>query len=133
MYIRVNPASSTPLYSQVVEQIKHAVASGRLRSGDQLPSVREMAIDLRINPNTVAKAYRELERDGVVQARQGSGVFVADQAPVLQKGERLKIAARHMDQAIVQAVNLALDPEDIKTLFADRLEKINGRKPKARE
>ena len=130
MFIRVNPSSSTPIYNQVVDQVKHAVAAGRLKTGDQLPSVRELAIELRINPNTVAKAYRELEQGGVVLARQGSGGFIADRPPTISKTERLKIAEQHVDQAIVQSMSLALEGKEIKDLFLERLEKFNG--PRAR-
>ena len=75
---RSNPASGVPVYVQLIEQVEHAVDVGALRPGDQLPTIRRVAEDLVINPNTVAKAYRDLERDGVIELRQGAGAFVAE-------------------------------------------------------
>lgn len=78
MTVSVDPKKPMPIYAQVVEQIRHAVATGRLRCGDQLPTVRQMAVELRINPNTVARAYMELERAGVIATHQGRGTFVRE-------------------------------------------------------
>jgi GntR family transcriptional regulator len=77
MIIKPNPSLGVPIYLQLVAQVKHAVETGALRPGDQLPSIRPLAEELVINANTVAKAYRELEREGVVELRQGAGAFVA--------------------------------------------------------
>ena len=78
MLFRSNPASGVPVYLQLIEQVKHAIDIGALRPGDQLPAIRRVAEDLVINPNTVAKAYRELEHEGVIELRQGSGAFVSE-------------------------------------------------------
>ncbi|HEX7235542.1 MAG TPA: GntR family transcriptional regulator [Gammaproteobacteria bacterium] len=78
MIIKPNPSLGVPIYLQLVEQVKHAIETGALRAGDQLPSIRPLAEELVINANTVAKAYRELEREGVVELKQGAGAFVAD-------------------------------------------------------
>ena len=78
MIIKPNPSLGVPIYLQLVEQVKHAIETGALRSGDQLPGIRPLAEELVINANTVAKAYRELEREGVVELRHGAGAFVAD-------------------------------------------------------
>src|SRR5262245_10835816 len=75
---RLNPSSGTPLYLQLVEQLKHLIETGAIRAGEQLPSVRRMAEDLLINPNTVVRAYRDLEAEGIVVLKHGSGVFVRD-------------------------------------------------------
>ena len=78
MLFRPNPASGVPVYLQLIEQVKHAIDVGALSPGDQLPAIRRVAEDLVINPNTVAKAYRELEHEGVIELRQGSGAFVSE-------------------------------------------------------
>src|SRR5438874_10778561 len=78
MLLRPNPSSGVPIYLQLMEQVKHAIETGALRSGEQLPGIRPLAEELVINVNTVAKAYRELEHEGVVELRHGSGAFVSD-------------------------------------------------------
>src|SRR5688572_31999663 len=82
MIIKPNPSLGVPIYLQLVEQVKHAIETGALRPGDQLPSIRPLAEELVINANTVAKAYRELESEGVIELRQGAGAFVAARARV---------------------------------------------------
>jgi len=77
----LNPSSGIPVYLQLREQILHAISLGELRPGDQLPTVREVAVDLSINPNTVNRAYAELERDGVLHSTRGRGTFIAESAP----------------------------------------------------
>lgn len=84
----ITTSSTTPIFRQIVEQVRTAVATGKLVTGDGLPSVRALASELVVNPNTVAKAYAELCRDGVTEARRGRGVFVARQRQVLSKAER---------------------------------------------
>jgi len=77
---QLDPTSGVPVYRQIVDQVQGAVASGRLKAGDQLPTIRKVAVDLAINPNTVSRSYRELEQSGTVETQQGSGCFVAEQA-----------------------------------------------------
>jgi GntR family transcriptional regulator len=89
MTIRLNPLSGTPLYVQLVEHLKHSVETGAIKAGDQLPSVRKMAEDLLINPNTVVRAYRELEHLGLVETRHGEGTFVAAGAQRLARASAL--------------------------------------------
>src|SRR5262249_13585923 len=89
MALRLNPASGVPLYLQLIEHGKHSIDTGAMRAGEQLPSVRQMAEDLLINPNTVARAYRELEHEGVIELRHGSGAFIREsivpRAKLMQK------------------------------------------------
>jgi GntR family transcriptional regulator len=80
MLFRPNPSSGVPIYLQLMEQVKHAIETGALRPGDQLPGIRPLAEELVINPNTVAKAYRELEHEGVIELRHGAGAFVSGNA-----------------------------------------------------
>ncbi len=81
MGIRIDTKSGVPFYRQIIEQVKFAIARGDLKPGDQLPTVRQLAVDLSINPNTVIRAYRELELAGVLETQQGSGTFVGTQKP----------------------------------------------------
>ncbi|PYS45305.1 MAG: GntR family transcriptional regulator, partial [Acidobacteria bacterium] len=74
MVLRLNPSSGVPLYLQLIEQVKHAIETGAIRAGEQLPSVRKMAEDLVINPNTVARAYRDLEHEGIIELKHGIGI-----------------------------------------------------------
>ena len=99
MLFRPNPSSGVPIYLQLMEQVKHAIETGALRPGDQLPGMRPLAEELVINPNTVAKAYRELEHEGVIELRHGAGAFVSGTA-----GSTTKVADKvRAGQAIVAA------------------------------
>ena len=114
MLFRPNPASGVPIYLQLIEQVKHAIATGALRGGEQLPGIRRVAEELVINPNTVAKAYRELEHDGVIELRQGSGAFVAESARARKAYDR---AGPVMAAAIERLRGLGLGDEEIRRLF----------------
>src|SRR5579862_1140389 len=98
MLFRPNPASGVPIYLQLMEQVKHAVETGALRAGEQLPGIRPLAETLVINPNTVAKAYRELQHEGVIELRHGAGAFIAARAGARKQTDRIRGA-----QAIVTA------------------------------
>src|SRR6266567_929998 len=98
MLFRPNPSLGVPIYLQLMEQVKHAVETGALRAGEQLPGIRPLAEELVINPNTVAKAYRELEHEGVIELRHGAGAFVSEQARAKKATETLRAG-----QAIVAA------------------------------
>src|SRR5262247_1264728 len=90
MVFRPNPSSGVPIYLQLMEQVKHGIETGALRPGDQLPAIRPLAEELVINPNTVAKAYRELEHDGVIELRHGAGAFVARTPVTPQVTDKLR-------------------------------------------
>ncbi len=99
MWFHIDPASGVPIYLQIVQQIRSAVATGVLEEGETLPSVRELAVELAVNPNTVAKAYRELQRDGVISVARGSGTYVSTTPPSVSRtevAERLRSAARRV-------------------------------------
>src|SRR5215469_14300252 len=98
MQLRVNPASGVPLYLQLMEQVKHAVDTGAIRAGEQLPSVRQMAEDLMIKPNTVARAYRELEHEGIIDLKHGSGAFVQDS--MVARAKLMRKAQTVLDSAM---------------------------------
>src|SRR5262249_28867305 len=90
MLFRPNPSSGVPIYLQLMEQVKHSIETGALRPGEQLPGIRRLEEELVINPNTVAKAYRELEHEGVIELRQGAGAFVSGTARVRQAADKLR-------------------------------------------
>src|SRR6185295_5329648 len=120
MDLLVDAASHTPIYEQVVAQVRALVASGRLLAGERLPSVRGLAERLLINPNTVARAYRELERDGVVVSRQGHGVFVNDQASPFRAAQRRRMLATSIDRLFAEAAQLGLEPAEVVELVRQR-------------
>jgi GntR family transcriptional regulator len=131
MLFRPNPASGVPVYLQLIEQVKHAIDVGALRPGDQLPAIRRVAEDLVINPNTVAKAYRELEHEGVIELRQGSGAFVSE------NGRAGRVARVRTAQPVLQAVlerliTAGLTPEEIRRLFEAELLRLADR-PRTRK
>ena len=81
MIFHINPSSGVPLYLQLIEQVKHAVETGALRPGDQLPTIRQLSEQVVMNPNTVVRAYRQLDQEGIIEMRHGSGAFVSSAAP----------------------------------------------------
>ncbi len=121
MWFKINPASGIPIYLQIGQQIKTAVASGALQPGDQLPSVRELALELTINPNTAAKAYQELEREGIITTIRGKGTFIANQETPLNSKANLELLNHNIDRLIIDALNMRLDLQELKELIDKRL------------
>jgi GntR family transcriptional regulator len=111
MDIHISPNDGVPIYLQIVNQVKYLVASGRLAPGEELPPIRALADRLLVNPNTVAKAYRELQREGVVENRRTAGTYVSDAGSPLARRERLKILAERVDALLAEArqMNFSLD------------------------
>jgi GntR family transcriptional regulator len=122
MLIQLNFKSGKPVYLQVVDQVKAAAASGALRAGEPLPSIRPLAEQLRVNRNTVAKAYAELEGQGVIETLPGRGCFLKENHSPFRKDVRLKMVAEEIDAAIVQAHHLRVENKDFLALVKDRLE-----------
>ena len=106
MEFQCDPTSRVPIYRQLMDQIRQAVARGRLRPGSRLPSVRVLSRELVVNPNTVARAYTELEREGVLNTRQGLGVFVAEPQADLSAAARRERLAEALDRFLTEAVHL---------------------------
>jgi len=128
MIAHVNFKSGVPVYQQIVQQVKSAAASGALRPGDALPSVRALAEDLRINRNTAARAYSELESEGVIETRQGAGCFLkANGAPQLRKAVRSDRLAGELDAVIVAAHHLQIADDELRSLLDERLEAFRER------
>ncbi len=111
--IKISYAGGVPIYRQIVNQIKQLVASGRLAVGSELPAIRKLAQGIVVNPNTVAKAYKELEHQGVIYAKQGAGCFVSDKASPLSKQERSRILSEYVQQLLTQAHQLQFSYTDI--------------------
>src|ERR1041384_8883945 len=100
MILRPNPSSGVPIYLQIMEQVKHGIETGALRPGDQLPGIRPLAEELVINPNTVAKAYRELEHEGVIELRHGAGAFVTAHARAQKTADAFRAAPTILAPAV---------------------------------
>ena len=119
MALRLDSASGTPLYLQLVRHLRHSIETGALQAGEQLPSVRNMAEDLVINPNTVVRAYRELEQEGFVVLKHGSGVFVRDS--VVPRTNLMRKAEPVLRRAVTRLESFGLDEEEIRRLMENEL------------
>lgn len=119
--VRISTGSPVPIYRQIVDQIAHAVAAGALVPDDQLPSVRELAETLVLNPNTVARAYGELVREGVAESRQGRGVFITRRRQIYIRAERLRRLEAALDGLVNEAVFLDFSPDEIREALDRRL------------
>lgn len=129
MLFKPNPSSGVPIYLQLMEQIKHAVETGALMPGEQLPGIRKVAEDLVMNPNTVAKAYRELEHEGVIELRQGAGAFVAGVArgrggQAEARAEQLRRALPAVRGLLAKLAELGLTEEEMRRLFEGELTRL---------
>ena len=120
MLLKPNPSSGVPIYLQLMEQIKHAVETGALRAGEQLPGIRKLAEELVINPNTIAKVYRELEHEGVVELRQGAGAFIAERKEAVARPQILR-ALPLIKNLIEKLAALNLSEEEMRRLFEAEL------------
>ena len=121
MLLRPNPSLGVPIYLQLMEQVKHAIETGALRAGEQLPGIRPLAEELVINLNTVAKAYRELEHEGVVELRQGAGAFVVRRERTRKATDTLLAAQAIVAAAIRQLHSRGVNDEEIRRLFEAEL------------
>jgi GntR family transcriptional regulator len=131
MLFAVNFKSSKPVYLQLVDQVKAAAASGAVRVGEMLPSIRPLAEELRVNRNTVAKAYAELEAQGVIETRAGKGCFVRPNHSPLRKDVRRKALAESLDEAVVQAHHLQVGRADFLRLAEERYDALEGERARA--
>src|SRR5580704_17159847 len=114
MLFRPNPALGVPIYLQLIEQVKHAIETGALRAGEQLPGMRPLAEELVINPNTVAKAYRELEHEGVIELRHGAGAFVAGNARTKKVTDKLRAGQALVAAAVGKLHERGISDEEIR-------------------
>jgi GntR family transcriptional regulator len=121
MLLRPNPSLGVPIYLQLMEQVKHAIETGALRPGEQLPGIRPLAEELVINPNTVAKAYRELEHEGVIELRHGAGAFVSGNARARKVADKFGAAQPVVAAAVERLRARGLNDEEIRRLFEAEL------------
>jgi GntR family transcriptional regulator len=118
-------SNGLPIYLQIVNQVKYLVAAGRLNPGDEVPPIRVLAGQLLVNPNTVARAYLELEREGVVSKRHGSGTYISDTGSPLARRERMKILTDRTDALLAEARNMNIPLNEILKLLRERHEILN--------
>ncbi|MDA0336363.1 MAG: GntR family transcriptional regulator [bacterium] len=121
LHFRLDPTRAEPLYAQIQMQIKYLLASGGLRTDDELPSVRAMAETYLINPNTVVRAYAELEREGLVYKKRGTGTFVSQAAADMAAAEKQRIVARRLQEAIHEGRALGLTDTQLRQVFSSQL------------
>jgi len=119
----INTGSAAPIYRQVADQVRMAVASGRLSVGEALPSVRALAEDLVINPNTVAKAYGDLMREGLIESRAGRGVFIAQKRKVFSREEGWRRLTPLLEALIGEAMTVDFTPAQLREAFEEKLSK----------
>jgi GntR family transcriptional regulator len=121
LLLRPNPSSGVPIYLQLMEQVKHAIETGALRPGEQLPGMRPLAEELVINPNTVARAYRELEHEGVIELRHGAGAFVSGNAGAKKLTDKLRAGQTIVAAAVERLHARGVTDEEIRRLFEAEL------------
>ncbi len=124
LHFQIDPHSGVPVYRQMMDQAKYYVASGVLRVGDLLPSIRELAAALSVNPTTVVKAYTELEHEGVIEMRQGKGAFVAAPAARMSEAERRRALQRLARQLAVEAAQMGAAPDVVLRVVQDELDRL---------
>jgi GntR family transcriptional regulator len=123
-FFRLNASSGVPLYLQLMEQVKHAVETGALRPGDRLPTIRALAQELVMNSNTVVRAYRELEHEGIVELRHGLGAFISDS---MEERRKLMRKAQGVVQSAVERLrSLGATEEEIRRLFENELSAMHS-------
>jgi GntR family transcriptional regulator len=120
MHLHISATDGVPIYLQIVNQVRYLVASGRLNAGDELPAIRVLAEQLIVNPNTVARAYRELEAAGIVEKRRTAGTYVTDQGSPLARRERVKILSQRVDALLAEARQMDIGIEDVMKLIEQR-------------
>src|SRR2546428_402418 len=131
MILDIQPDSPVPIYEQIVARITFGVACGAMEPGTLIPSVRDLAGRILVHPNTVARAFQELERQGIVTARRGRGMEVTSEAPAVCRKHRQDIIRGRIREALREAVASALQPEDIRQLVEEELVRANG-KPRSK-
>ncbi len=125
MQIRIDNASGRPVYQQIINHIKRDIALGRLDTDEKLPTVRQLAAQLAINPNTIAKAYRQLEQEGIIVTKPGAGAFVANLDSNLSKAVRKKLVTEEIERIVVDAFHMQIDKQNLADWFKNAVEKFN--------
>lgn len=125
MQFRIDNASGRPVYQQIINQVKRDIALGRLIKDEKLPTVRQLASQLAINPNTIAKAYRQLEQEGIIVTKPGAGAFVANLDSNLSRSVRRKLLSEELERVAVEAFHMQIDRQTLLQWFEDTVEKFN--------
>jgi len=125
MQFRIDNASDRPVYLQIIDQVKRDIALGRLTKDERLPTVRQLAQQLAINPNTIAKAYRQLEQEGIIVTRAGAGAFVAGLDSMLSRTVRRKLICDELERIVIEAFHMQIDKGTLAGWFDAALEKFN--------
>lgn len=128
MFLKVDHSSGVPIYRQIMEQIKYSIARGALKGGDQLPAIRQLSLELQVNPNTVVKAYSELEHGQVIETRRGMGTFISDKKIAISKDGKMEIISKLVERLVVEAVQLEFDENDIHQMIDETLSRFKGEK-----
>jgi GntR family transcriptional regulator len=126
LHLQVDPRSGLPVYRQIMDQFKYYVAGGTLRAGDQLPSIRELALVLSVNPTTVVKSYTELEREGVIRMRHGKGAFVAEATKGLSSIEQDQALRRSARQLALEATQMHVAPPRVVRVVREELDSLSS-------
>jgi GntR family transcriptional regulator len=125
MQIKIDNASDRPVYQQIIDQVKRDIALGRLGKNEKLLTVRQLAGQLAINPNTIAKAYQQMEREGIITTRPGSGAFVANLDSDLSSSVKKKLISEDLERAVVDAFHMQIDGQTLLKWFNEAIEKFN--------
>lgn len=128
IHLEIDPHSGVPVYRQMMDQVKYGVASGALRPSDQLPSVRDMAHTLSVNPTTVVKAYTELQHEGVIELKHGKGAFITAGAPKISEKEREALLRRQSRQLAVEATQLGVTAAVVLRILKEEMEALKSEK-----
>ena len=127
MQIRIDNASDRPVYQQIIDQVKRDIAIGRLAKDERLPTVRQLAGQLAINPNTISKAYRQMEQEGIITTRPGAGTFVAGLDSDLSGSVKKKLICDDLERAVVDAFHMQIDEQTLLKWFEEQIRKFNLR------
>lgn len=126
LHISISQGDGKPIYAQLIQQLKTMIATGRLDPDEELPSVRALAQQLVVNPNTVVRAYRELETEGLVYKKRGSGTFVSAEVTPFTEEVRRRILIERTDALVVEALNMGHDKDEVRALLEERWEELQG-------
>ena len=130
LWIQISAGSNEPIYMQIVSQISEAIAKGEISAGQKLPAMRKLAAELVINPNTVARAYSELEQAGLITTKTGSGTFVNDPKLRTLDAANINILAERMDSIVARGINLGINAPDLAAMFRGRVDRFINKSQK---
>ncbi|MHC4681077.1 MAG: GntR family transcriptional regulator [Planctomycetota bacterium] len=125
MQIRIDNASGRPVYQQIIDQVKRDIALGRLVKDERLPTVRQLAGQLAINPNTIAKAYRQLEQEGIIVTKPGAGAFVASLDSTLSRAVKKRVVSEELERIVVEAFHMQINSQTLLEWFNSAAERFN--------